>query len=98
MSLDIVDDLQAAEDAIGELQSALRTAAEFVHDRHHPTWHQGADESRISFGDCPLDNCVSRRALLEPFVRPTCEATHGEDEECDDDCGGVHPWEDQDLP
>jgi hypothetical protein len=77
MSIDTVDDLHAAEDRLGAVQSTLRMYAQRVHRQVCPD---------RAFEVCPLQWCQNARAALEPFVRPSCaEGEHGED------CGGYHP-------
>lgn len=77
MSLDIVDDLQAAEEHIGATAALVATAldrwADLIEDEHvDPT-----DPILASFIES-LDALTL--AEKRPFVRPRCEA-----EECDDD-------------
>lgn len=83
MTLDGADDIHAAEDTIGGLQTALAGAAEALHAFYHAdTVHL----QRVNpFERCPGQPCVRYKALLKPFVRPTCS------DGCDEDCDGHHP-------
>lgn len=67
MSVDIVDDLHAAEDFIGQLQMEVKALATI---RHH---RAGVDDGhgKGGFNACHEEGCIVYQKLCEPFVRPT---------------------------
>lgn len=85
MSLDIVDDLEAAEGHVAELQVELVLAAETVHYTYASPRHRTLGP-RTTYEECTAEECLRRQALCEPRQRPTCE-----DDQCDEVCGGYHP-------
>jgi hypothetical protein len=76
MSMDDLDDLWAAE----ERHETLRTAARRVVDA-------------CASGE-GLNEALSQLAAAsrERFVRPTCLDRREYGSDCDETCGGFHPW------
>jgi hypothetical protein len=87
MTLDTADDLEALEDRIGVLQSALQQAAEIIHSHHHHSWKKDGERwIDLPLGECGSTLCQRYSALAsEVSERPTCD-----DEICDETCGSPH--------
>jgi hypothetical protein len=80
MSIDQVDDLEAAEDYIG---AARRAAFDVI-----GAWHRTDEELRTSPPFIPVIRSLHAllAAITDPFIRPSCD-----DGCCAGTCGGHHP-------
>ena len=80
MSIDQVDDLEAAEDYI---RAARRAAFDVI-----AAWHRTYEDLRTSPGFVPVIQALQAllAAITDPFIRPSCD-----DGSCAGTCAGHHP-------